>query len=802
MGFPVEGGPEASPRHPLLGLILGCAVLWVFLWPWLPGKDRVPFGIEGIGLQTAWQSYTYQRVLCGDVGPFAPAFLAGYPLWAEAEAIPVYPFKAAFAVLPPNQALSVTWIVHFLIWFSGMYLLTFTVTRSVPGALIAGWVGSFSGPMLGTAVGGHLSQFASFVWLPWMAWSWMMAIKANRAAYAGLGALCLLASLMAGHPQYSLMAVAAAILPAVLGTPGLPGVWRARSTVFLYLAVSTVFTAMIAGVWLLPLNELVSFSNRAGGFSRELLDLGSLHVHQLATALLPHPYGNTATTPYVGLITFVQTTCFLGTFPALLLLAGASFREPFSRSLWALAVLGILLASSFMAGPLGERLDLLGRFQLPIRWRLVSWFALSLLCGCAAARLLAGRVSRRRVILAGSILLVLLGSMGTWFLVFGGLESVLASSAEEIGMGLRKGLLADASLLDPTALGVLGTQLQGQIARAGVAVLAGTLLLVWLVRSRLRYAAGPLLLGLAVLLGLYGFARPLVQSVPWHRCGWPEPLVTYLRSQEGAFRVQPQIPFDREQNPFPKAYREAYRNFYRYDMSSLDWGALAGVETTTGGFSLLTMPYQALTRVGTLSLQMPEQDARRKLNVRYVLAPLEAPPDGVHETPRAFSHGIGVFEDPCALPRVSFFTDWEEEPGDGWDGLRRVRPVENGPVSYTNPRCAPDAPPSSTHLPYARDNGPAFHTSVRFDTPGLAVFSELYYPGFQAEVDGQRAPLLLAWNALMAVPVPPGEHRITLRYHPRIWFTGACVSAVGLLGLALLFGAGLQRDRRGRPSKK
>ena len=149
-------------------------------------------------------------------------------------------------------------------------------------------------------------------------------------------------------------------------------------------------------------------------------------------------------------------------------------------------------------------------------------------------------------------------------------------------MGLRKGLLADPAMTGPEALAILQGLVRGQIARAATAALLGTLFLVWIVRRAPGRAAGSTLLALAVLLTLYGFARPIVQSVPWSRCGWPEPLVAYLQSQEGTFRVQPEIPFDRDENPYPEAYRRAYRNFFKYDMTSLDWGATAGVETSTG----------------------------------------------------------------------------------------------------------------------------------------------------------------------------------------------------------------------------
>jgi uncharacterized membrane protein YfhO len=77
------------------------------------------------------------------------------------------------------------------------------------------------------------------------------------------------------------------------------------------------------------------------------------------------------------------------------------------------------------------------------------------------------------------------------------------------------------------------------------------------------------------------------------------------------------------------------------------------------------------------------------------------------------------------------------------------------------------------------------------------VVMDPWYPGWRAEVDGQRAPLLRADYAFMAVPVPAGRHEVVLRYRPATLVPGlACV-------LAVLGGAGVwalvRRRREARP---
>jgi len=80
--------------------------------------------------------------------------------------------------------------------------------------------------------------------------------------------------------------------------------------------------------------------------------------------------------------------------------------------------------------------------------------------------------------------------------------------------------------------------------------------------------------------------------------------------------------------------------------------------------------------------------------------------------------------------------------------------------------------------------------SLRVDAPapGLVFMSEPYYSERRAFVDGNEVPALKANLAFTAVRVPAGAHRVELRYVPRTFYSGACVSALTLLawiGLAI-----------------
>jgi uncharacterized membrane protein YfhO len=66
---------------------------------------------------------------------------------------------------------------------------------------------------------------------------------------------------------------------------------------------------------------------------------------------------------------------------------------------------------------------------------------------------------------------------------------------------------------------------------------------------------------------------------------------------------------------------------------------------------------------------------------------------------------------------------------------------------------------------------------------GLLVVSGLFYPGWQARLDGRPVPIVQANLALRAVAVPPGLHQVEWRYRPW-WAIPAFVG--GILGLLVL----------------
>jgi len=73
---------------------------------------------------------------------------------------------------------------------------------------------------------------------------------------------------------------------------------------------------------------------------------------------------------------------------------------------------------------------------------------------------------------------------------------------------------------------------------------------------------------------------------------------------------------------------------------------------------------------------------------------------------------------------------------------------------------------------------------------GLAVFSEIYYPGWVVTIDGKEATVLRANYILRALEIPAGNHIIEMKFEPRLFVVGNKVTTASTwLAVVILLGS-------------
>lgn len=88
-------------------------------------------------------------------------------------------------------------------------------------------------------------------------------------------------------------------------------------------------------------------------------------------------------------------------------------------------------------------------------------------------------------------------------------------------------------------------------------------------------------------------------------------------------------------------------------------------------------------------------------------------------------------------------------------------------------------PAASARVVRARSSYMEVHTSSA--TPSFLILSDVYYPGWQATIDGTPTHLFQTNAALRGVMVPAGGHVVRLEFIPKSFYLGAAVSVVSLL---------------------
>lgn len=160
-----------------------------------------------------------------------------------------------------------------------------------------------------------------------------------------------------------------------------------------------------------------------------------------------------------------------------------------------------------------------------------------------------------------------------------------------------------------------------------------------------------------------------------------------------------------------------------------------------------------------------------------------SPPDSV----------LAVFENPRALPRAYRVARALPEPQDLTRALRQLASPAFDPrrlVLLDRPPRALLARPGSPRPPPSGEVRIALYQpervvlQTRGDEAAAVVLTDVYFPGWEATLDGAAVALLRANLNFRAVAVPAGEHEIEMRYRPATLRWGAGLALIAALACA------------------
>lgn len=739
------------------------ALFWALAFAQWPLRDLV------VPWDSKNQFYTFFRFMADSIAKGATPFwnpyhYAGHPSIADPQSMIFSPAFLLWALVDPHPSLLAFDLMIFAHLLVGGLALARYGQRAgwaTPACVLAAMVfmigGSISGRMM------HAGIITAYALFP-VALLWMEIAIDRRSHLAALGLGGVAALIILGRSQVPLLLCFTLGVLLVWRLARDPGGWRFAASRIGVLALAAFTTLALIAIPMLLTVQFAEFSNRpheelavALRSSLYPANLANFFVPDIFGSLRPLETGNWgpayATRPDVDSTDRAFNYLFAGTLTALLLvwhgLAGGRALRREARPFMAVLVVALLYAFGRYTPIfpfLFEHVPGIDLFRRPVGGTFVLLVALAYLTGFIATAYV------REGAPAPKASLLLAGAAA----VAGVLAWALAFSA-------RSAHAMDAAW---------------EIAKAGV-VYVGLIGLLLAAKTRRGRA---LALGAAVAF--------TGGELVWHNAASvlnAEPRAVYAmleRPTEDAARIVSAIRQDMQKSPNGVARP-------RVEIVGLGgpWqnaSMLYGLEATNGYNPLRIGPYDRLVSPGeapytALHRRFPASFPgyncllSRMLGLEYVV--LDRPIDQVPALSRrtvaeAVMSGpkTWIYKLANVSPRVTVETrvqvaDASEliDAGDFPSALASSSVLVDSEDEISQKYLAEPARAKAAIVDWRPDR---VEIEVESTTPGVVTLHDLWYPGWEVEVDGEPRPLLRTDLLFRGVEAPAGKHRIVFAYRP------------------------------------
>jgi hypothetical protein len=113
--------------------------------------------------------------------------------------------------------------------------------------------------------------------------------------------------------------------------------------------------------------------------------------------------------------------------------------------------------------------------------------------------------------------------------------------------------------------------------------------------------------------------------------------------------------------------------------------------------------------------------------------------------------------------------------------------LSGAPLSCTSSREGPATATPAGSVTIAAYEPERVVVEATVDRPGYLVLTDAHYPGWQATVDGESAPIYRADLLFRAVALEPGQHRVVFTFQSALRRVGASISLGVLIVLAVVW---------------
>jgi hypothetical protein len=708
--------------------------------------------------------------------------MAGRPFLADAQSAVLSPFSIPAYVLPRRVSPATAAALKIFVAALGTFLVARAIGAGFPGALIAGLIYGFGQSSI---VWVTWPQAGGRALLPWLLLLTEYVIRRPRAlSVAGLAVVVAL-QYFAGHPETSYDVLGVAVAYGAFRMVERRRVGRSVARPALAIVVALVAGTGLAAVVILPFVELLLHSIDLE--SRKALGGAHISPEFLLGLVMPSYWGRPTQMDVSAGTLVVDRAFYVGALP--LLLAVASLMRPTIRRV------GVGLAGAgALAVVVGFEpfISIAGAFPGPVRTDRLTFlfvFAVALLAGRGLDDLIARRVEGTgwRVLMTVGVSLALLPLL--YVAIADGLSDhfkaalafawgfhtpVAALVPEARDAVTRVGALLEWLPFAAAAVALLALHRWRGLGRTAFVTLAVALTAVDLFKISMGF--NPAVTTAQGFQPTTGGITYLQRSRPDRFAGVDPGLVTFVPPLPANVGMRYDIPDARG------------RDFPVIDRFATLWGRNIAPVLATPHFDVPRPDGRALRALGLLSVAHLIQDPRSP--------PLEDP-----DLTLVYDEGDArIYRNERALPRA-FLVDrqrvarTEEQALDAIEmpgvDLRAVVVTERliPGVATGEPEHDKDVD-SAVITSYEPERVVVQAEAAR---PSILVLTDSYFPGWNAEIDGEPTDIHRVNYLLRGVRVPAGTHQIVFRYQPSSFRWGLVLTLATLLLLLVAVVTGRSR---------
>jgi hypothetical protein len=754
------------------------ATPFLFLWDFLL-YDRVFYYYDFEVQWVPFHQFAHAALMKGQSLLWNPFIMLGFPQHAESQIGAFYPINLLLHFLPnQDYAISLSIYLHLIIGLVSTYFLGRAFKLSAIPAIHAAFCFGFSGFIFAQLTNYNIALAAAYLPLKLLLITWYF--DRNRAIYLLYFALASAAELLISHANMSFItSVAAGLYFLILVCARGKIVWRDMGLYILF----SVSALLLAAIQIFPTLEFVTQSERAAGVSYEMATGYSHSFSQYLTAFFPLMF-SAGSIDYNG-GSLEEFHFFIGSFGILLAVFGIlnflKLRD--NRFIAAIGIAGLcaLILS------LGENIPLVdlyrwlikipgfSLFRCPARWSLVLALALAIFSGYGLQILSKYLHSEKRIRATRQIIAIAL-IMPLILYGLGYLDDDTDRSLlpEKIMSPLQADLShltwSDQYLygvftyLDPLAYFLLVTLILALIALSTY-------------KLPVKYCT--LLIATLGLLDILLVNKPFNTSMPSSFFNEKPYYISNLQQYAGIYRTLPG-----EDVPNTMSVNNSMGAFY-------------GIQSTEGYASMKLNNYLMLKE------HLHRRDIQDYVGTRYEIVPNWDDGFEIDERmdyyPRAFLlDKYIVNEDETTA--FNAFLGLSDESRKSYAMISRESAeslglLENSGMAEDSARPVQIKPASITSYQHTR-----IEIHGRTDRPAFLVLTDMFYPDWQARVNGELTRVIPLNGVFRGVYIEKtGPFSLEFEYRPLSFRAGAWLSLLTLLLIAV---CAVVMIRRHRPSVK